>query len=125
MVAVSPLPRAPSIALGVINLHGQVIPVVDIRSRFRLPGHEPDLAGQLMVVRTSRRRIAIPVDEVLGPIAVAIAEVAEPETLFPGIGYLAGIVALADGILFIHDLDTFLTLDEDRELGEALARDGT
>src|SRR3989304_5552038 len=33
MVAVAPLPKAPAIALGVINLHGQVIPVLDVGRR--------------------------------------------------------------------------------------------
>lgn len=32
MATVSPLPKAPTVALGVINLHGQVVPVLNIRS---------------------------------------------------------------------------------------------
>jgi chemotaxis signal transduction protein len=37
MPAVSPLPKSPAITLGVINLHGSVIPVLDFRSRFGFP----------------------------------------------------------------------------------------
>jgi hypothetical protein len=33
---------------------------------------------------------------------------------------VAGIVALADGVLFIHDLEAFLSLEEERQLSEAL-----
>jgi len=46
MVAVSPLPKAPAIALGVINLHGQALPVLDIRRRFGLPTREYGLADR-------------------------------------------------------------------------------
>lgn len=120
MVAVSPLPKAPAIALGVINLHGQVIPVVDIRRRFDLPPRDYGLTARLLVARTIRRLLALPVDEVLGVREVAAEAVIPPEAVLPGIGHVAGIVALADGLLFIHDLDAFLSLDEEQQLTEAL-----
>jgi hypothetical protein len=34
-VAIVPLPRAPAIVEGIINLRGKIVPVLDIRSRFR------------------------------------------------------------------------------------------
>lgn len=120
MVAVSPLPRAPAIALGVINLHGQVVPVVDIRRRFGRPSRDYGVGGHLLVARTSRRMLALPVDDVLGVREIAHDAVMSPDAVLPGIGHVAGIVALPDGLLFVHDLDTFLALDEERQLGEAL-----
>lgn len=123
MAAISPVPEAPPIALGVINLHGQVIPVVDVRARFGLPATGVGLAGQLLVAHSARRRIAFPVDEVLGPMSVAREAVVPADEVLPGIGQVAGMAALTDGTLFIHDLDTFLSLDEDRELSAALGEE--
>lgn len=120
MVAVSPLPKAPSVALGVINLHGQVVPVLNIRSRFGLPPRHYGLAGHLLVARTDRRILALPVDEVFGVKEAAAETVTPPGAVLPGLGYVAGIVTLADGLIFIHDLDTCLSLDEERRLAEAL-----
>lgn len=120
MVAVSPLPQAPAVALGVINVHGQVLPVLDIRRRFGLPPRDYDLRSNLLVARTSRRTLALPVDEVLGVSEVALEAVTPPDAILPGIRHVAGIVALADGLLFIHDLDAFLSLDEERQLTESL-----
>ena len=120
MVAVSPLPRAPAIALGVINLHGQILPVLDIRRRFGLPPREYGLANHLLVARTSRRTLAVPVDEVLGVKGVAAETTTAPDSVLPGIGHVSGIVALADGVLFIHDLEAFLSLDEEHRLSEAI-----
>ena len=37
MIEITPVPHTPDIVLGVINAQGRVIPVVDIRRRFRLP----------------------------------------------------------------------------------------
>ena len=121
MVSVSSLPQAPAITLGVINLHGQILPVLDLRRRFGLPPREYGLAARLLVVRTSRRVLALPVDEVLGVREVATEAVTPPQAVLPGIEHVAGIVALADGLLFIHDLEACLSLEEDRQLTEALS----
>lgn len=120
MVAVSPLPEAPPVALGVINVHGQVIPVVDVRRRLGLPARQHDVTAHLLVARTVRRALALPVDVVLGVTDVAADRVTATDRLLPGIGQVAGIAALPDGLLYIHDLDAFLSLDEERGLTEAL-----
>ena len=120
MVAVSPLPQAPAVVLGVINLHGQVIPVLDLRRRFGLPICDYGLTARLLVVRTSRRILALAVDEVLGVREVAPETITRPDALLPGIGHVAGIVTLLDGLLFIHDLEVCLSLEEERRLTDAL-----
>jgi len=120
MVAVSPLPQAPAIVCGVINLHGRVLPVLDLRRRFGLPpgAYGPD--AHLVVARTARRPVVLPVDEALGVLSVAVDAVTAPTAVLPGIGQVSGIVALPDGLLFLQDLDAFLALDEERALAAAL-----
>ncbi|MBI2494181.1 MAG: purine-binding chemotaxis protein CheW [Candidatus Rokubacteria bacterium] len=124
MVAVSPLPRAPAIALGVINVHGTIVPVVDVRRRFGLPARDFGVTTRLVIARAGRRTLAVPADEVLGVVEVAAESVVPPEALLPGIGHVAGVVALPDGLMFIHDLDAFLSPDEERRLSEALDGSG-
>jgi len=120
MVEVTPLPKAPAIAIGVINLHGTVIPVLDIRRRFGFPVRDYGPTAHLLVARTRRRTLAVPVDEVFGVSEVMAEAVTPPDAILPGISLVEGIVALADGLLFIHDLETFLSLDEENRLDEAL-----
>lgn len=124
MVFVAPLPKAPAIALGVINFHGAVVPVVDIRRRLGFPSHDYDLTAHLLVARTSHRRLAVPVDQVLGVSEITAEAVMLPDAVLPGVAHVAGIVALADGLLFVHDLDTFLSLDEEQQITEALEEMG-
>ena len=50
MVWVTPLPEAPEIVIGVINVHGSVLPVLDIRKRFDLPTRAWGLTTKLVVV---------------------------------------------------------------------------
>ncbi len=93
---------------------------MDIRKRFGFPTRTFDPRARLLVARTPRRVLALPVDAVVGVTEVASEAVTAPEAVLPGIGYVAGIATLPDGLLFIHDLDTFLSLDEERQLTEAL-----
>jgi purine-binding chemotaxis protein CheW len=125
MVAVSPLPAGPAIALGVINVHGTVVPVVDVRRRFGLPARDFGVTTRLLIARAGRRTLAIPADEVLGVVEVASEGVVSTNALLEDIGHVAGVVALVDGLLFIHDLDAFLSPDEERRLSEALGGTGT
>jgi purine-binding chemotaxis protein CheW len=120
MVAVTPLPKLPAAALGVINVHGQVIPILDIRHRLGFPPKAYGLETHLLVARTTRRTVALPVDEVLGVREIQAAAVTPPETVLPGINHVAGIVTLSDDLLFIHDLNTFFSLDEEQQVGSAL-----
>lgn len=120
MVAVSPLPHAPSLVLGVINLHGKVIPVLDLRRRLNFPACEYGLAAHLLLTRTTRRTLALPVNAVLGVREAPATTVTAAPAVFPGLSHVAGIVTLADGLLFIYDLDTCLALDEEQQLTVAL-----
>lgn len=120
MVAVLPLPKLPALALGVINLHGQVIPVLDIRRRFNFPPKDYGPDAYLLVARTIRRTLALPVDEVLGVRAIQAEAVTPPDAVLPGIDHVGGIVALSEGLLFIHDLNAFLSLDEEQDVARAL-----
>ncbi len=123
MVQVSPLPKAPPIVLGVINFHGQIIPAIDLVRRL---GHSPDhygLSSFLMVAKTSRRRLAFPVGQVHGVQEVPIESITLPEAGLLGTGLVAGVLALPDGVLFIHDLDTVLSLNEEQGLTQALDGD--
>ncbi|MBI5658275.1 MAG: purine-binding chemotaxis protein CheW [Nitrosomonadales bacterium] len=120
MAAITPLPRAPDNVLGIINVQGRVIPVINLRGRFRLPVREPSPADQLVIARTTRRMVALVADEVLDLIGYAGAEAVSPHDILPGIECVRGVVKLASGLILVHDLDGFLSLEEDAALGRAL-----
>jgi purine-binding chemotaxis protein CheW len=72
---VTPVPRAPSFIEGVIRLRSEVIPVVDVRKRFRLPPAAPTRKTRFLVVRIGGRRVALVVDEVTEVVRLARAEI--------------------------------------------------
>lgn len=116
----TPLPNAPDIVLGVLNLRGEIIPVLDIRRRLGLPRRDINPTDQLIVASTARRRIALLVESVSGVAKRSPDEITKADEIMPGVEYLEGVSKLEDGILLIYDLDRFLSLDEEIQLEGAL-----
>lgn len=119
-VDVTPLPKAPEIVCGVVNMQGHILPVVNVRRRFGLPEREIALSDQLLITRTSTRTLALLVDQVAGVIECRERDFVGAEAVVPDMEYVRGIVKLVDGMVLVHDLDTFLSLDEARSLDEAI-----
>lgn len=120
VVEVTPLPKGPEFVLGVINVQGEIIPVFNLRKRFRLREREISLGDQMIIARTSRRRVALMTDAVRGVAARSEREIIPADQILPGMEYVEGVVKLEDGMALIHDLDRFLSIEEDQALGDAL-----
>lgn len=120
MVDVTSLPRAPDVVLGVINVQGRVIPVVNLRRRFHLPERDTFLTGQLVIAHTARRPVALIVDAASGVLEYSADEAVGARDIVPGIEHVEGVVKLADGLVLIHDLDKFLSLEEETALDRAI-----
>ncbi len=119
-VEVTPLPKAPEIVSGVINLEGTIVPVLNIRRRFRLPERETGLNDQFLIARTAGRVVALVVDRVCGVVEGSSLKTVDAEEIVSGLKYVTGVMRLADGMLFIHDLDEFLSIEEADALEAAI-----
>jgi purine-binding chemotaxis protein CheW len=120
VVETAALPGAPQIVMGILNLNGEILPVVNIRKRFGLPEKELNLSDQLIIAATPRRSVAILVDVVTGVIEIPPEQVVPAGKVLPASGYIAGVIKLPDGMVLIHDLDSFLSLEEEQALSSAL-----
>ena len=120
VVEIRNLPKAPEIVSGVINMQGRIVPVFDIRKRFRMPDREVDLNDQLMIAQTSKRTVALLVDSVSGVVEVPEEEIVTGGEILPDLEYVEGVMKKEGGMIFIHDLERFLSLHEEKALGEAM-----
>jgi purine-binding chemotaxis protein CheW len=75
------VPKTPKFLEGVVNLRGEVLPVVDQRRRFDMPKHDKDEARRLVVVKTERHRAGIIVDSVSDVLRTPGENVAPPPDL--------------------------------------------
>jgi purine-binding chemotaxis protein CheW len=113
---VTPFPEAPAVVIGAMTWRGQILPVLSLRRRLHAAERTVMTSDRFVIVRTSRRRLALMVDEVHGVQQAAARDMARAETLSQGLGSVAGAVRTADGIVLIHDLDLFLSEEEERVL---------
>lgn len=121
VVEITPLPQAPNIVLGVVNVQGKIIPVLNIRQRFNLPPAEINLNNQLIIANTGKRTVSLVVDEVSEIIEYPELKLISAKDILPEIKYVEGVAKLEDGIVLIHNLDTFLSLEEEAEIDKLLA----
>ena len=123
-VALTQLPGAPEIVLGLIDFEGRIVPVVDIRARFRLPGREMGIADCIVIATTARRTLGILVDAPGEVIEVAEADIDRGTGVLLGSVYVEGVVRLDVGLVLIHDLESFLSLEEEKSIAGAMAEMG-
>jgi len=114
------LPKAPEIITGIINVKGQIIPVADIRKRFGLVAHEIEPDNRLIIADTGKKQIAILVDTVTGIRDLSSRQLTIAKETLPFAEHIMGVAKVDDGLVLIYDLDRFLSLDEEKELEQAL-----
>lgn len=120
MVEVTPLPKSPDVVIGVFDLQGVILPVLSMRRRFGLAKEESSLTDQLLIADTSSQTVALVVSSVNGVVVKTDTEITKATEVVPGCHYVEGITRLEDGLLFIHDLDRFLSPSEDAEIHDLL-----
>jgi len=115
MVAIMRMPESPAWVRGVINFHGRVIPVIDVRVRLGAPPRLPDLSTPIVVVRTGEAVVGLVVDEVLEVLAIR-SETVDAPGLASGVSSAVSGVA-RDGDRLILVLDPYRLCDGAADLG--------
>ena len=115
MVAVTPVPEAPPWVAGVINLHGRVIQVVDLRQRFGQPTREPHPDDRLLVVQGLERTMALIVDEVTEMLEVPAHQVELPTGPLSRSRPLVGMIRGDEGLILVLDAARLVPSEKDTE----------
>lgn len=123
IILLSPItrvPKAPGFVEGVINLRGEIIPVVDLRKRFGLEAGELKEDARIVVVDVADNLVGMIVDEVTQPLSLPTSQIQPPPPLAGGVeaAYLRGIGKLADRLIVILNLERALSSQEVEALGE-------
>jgi purine-binding chemotaxis protein CheW len=92
---------------GMINLRGQVIPVMNLRARFGMPPR-PGGPGKLMIVSVAGRQVALAVDDLDEVVTVPVRDLTPPPDMVEGIGaeYLVAVCLCNERLYLVLDIDT-------------------
>ncbi len=111
---IAPVPGAPSYVIGIINLRGNVVTVVDTRERFGLPSTEITDNTRIVILETENQVVGILVDAVAEVVYLRQSEI-EPA---PNVGnennarYIQGVSHKNDELLILIEIKNLLTESE-------------
>ncbi|MDW3081973.1 chemotaxis protein CheW, partial [Vibrio sp. 1403] len=111
---IAPVPGAPDYVLGIINLRGNVVTVIDTRSRFGLMEGEVTDNTRIIVIESERQVIGILVDSVAEVVYLRSSEI----DTTPSVGtdesakFIQGVSNRDGKLLILVDLNKLLTDDE-------------
>ena len=115
---IAPVPGSPDYVIGIINLRGNVVTVIDTRYRFGLASTALDEASRIVIIEAEDQIIGILVDSVAEVVELADSVIESA----PNVGndesskYIQGVTSRESQLLILVDLNKFLSDDELAEL---------
>lgn len=117
MTEIAPVPGAPAYVLGIINLRGNVVTVMDTRQRFGLLPQEADDSTRIVIIEAEDQVVGILVDSVAEVVYLRQSAI----DTAPNVGneensrYIQGVANRDEGLLILVDLNRLLTDEEWKE----------
>lgn len=120
---ITPVPNTADFISGIINLRGEIIPVVDMRRRFGLPPQEINLRSRIIVTRFENRIVGLLVDNAREFVNLEDEQILLPAESMrgPGTDYLEGICPQEQRLILILSLEKLFSQDENQAIAEAAA----
>ena len=117
---IAPVPGAPDYVLGIINLRGNVVTVIDTRQRFGLEPAEVSDNSRIVIIEAEKQVVGIRVDSVAEVVYLRASEI----DVAPSVGteesakFIQGVSNRDGELLILVDLNKLLTDDEWDELSQ-------
>ncbi|MCJ8344924.1 chemotaxis protein CheW [bacterium] len=112
------VPNTPDFVLGVINLRGKIVPVLDLRHKFDLQPIAADKESCIVIVDMNQSMTGLLIDHLLGVITIEEEDYAEAPKLGSEINtqFMQGIIKLDSRIIIVLDIEHILENQEINEL---------
>ena len=125
--AITKMPQVPEYVRGMINLRGHVIPVIDLRTRFKQPSCEKTEEQRIIVVNIGRRTIGIVVDAVNEVLRMT------PDQIEPapkGIGganqhFITGLLKINNKLVILLDIEGLFSEEEQLAMSDSMGKQQT
>ncbi len=121
MVEITRVPRTPDFVEGVINLRGQLIPIIDLRKRFGMERIEPTKSSRVIVTDIGTKRIGMIVDSASEVLTIPLESIEQAPEIIAGVDadYLQGVGKIGDRLIILLDLTMVISGTQRRDLEDA------
>jgi len=112
------LPRAPSFVKGIINLRGDIIPIIDLRDKFGLERQDYTAMTRVIVVDVDSRLIGMVVDAASQVVRIPADQIEPPPPIVGGLSveFIKGVGKLDERLVVLLNIDRILSTQEKVEL---------
>ena len=123
MIPIVPVPNSEDFIRGVINLRGSVVPVVDMRKRFRLGEREYDMFTVIIIVEVKGLLVGMIVDSVSDVAGIPSGDIQKTPYLASKIDreFISGIGRINEKLAIILEIDRIFSADEIKTLDSTSA----
>jgi purine-binding chemotaxis protein CheW len=120
MMEITAVPEAPDYVEGVINLRGRIIPVIDLRKRFREPGIVANKRNRILVAELEGRLVGLIVDAASEVLKMANGDIEPPPELLQenDLSYVTGLGKRNGKLIILVDVEKLLNHGELGRLSE-------
>ncbi|GAB1351958.1 MAG TPA: chemotaxis protein CheW [Candidatus Rifleibacterium sp.] len=115
MTEIRKIPKAPQFVEGVINLRGQIIPVIDLRKRFDMAPNESRQTAKILIVELEKNQVGMIVDNVSEVMRFYVDEIEKAPAMFSASidsQYIQGVAKLDNKLIILLDLEKLLSFEE-------------
>jgi purine-binding chemotaxis protein CheW len=114
MPQITLLPKAADFILGVIDLRGKILPIIDMSRRFGIEGDNTTEKARAIIVNIKDKKVGLAIDSVSHVIKVDSTDIEPPPPIVKGISgkYIIGIAKVNDDFIVILDIDRIFATSE-------------
>ncbi len=115
VIDITRLPNTPPFIKGVINLRGNVIPVVNVRMRFGYSESQITEDSRIIVVGIKGKLVGLLIDKVFQVFRIPLKDINSPSELIEGVSaeFIQGVGRMKNRLIIILKLDSMLFLEEE------------
>jgi purine-binding chemotaxis protein CheW len=110
LVPITRVPRVPAHVEGIINLRGQLVPIVDLRTRLGMPHAAPTKMARIIVAEIGPRSIGMIVDEVREVVRIPTDQIEQSEGVLEGLAneFIGALARIGERLIILLDVEKVL-----------------
>jgi purine-binding chemotaxis protein CheW len=115
MTDIRKVPKAPQFVEGVINVRGQIVPIIDLRKRFDMAPNENRQTAKILIVELDKNLVGMIVDNVSEVMRFYVDEIEKTPPMFSSnidSQYIQGVANLNDKLIILLDIEKLLSFEE-------------
>ncbi len=112
-ITITKVPRLPNFIEGIINLRGEIVPIINLRKKFGLSERKIDKHTRIVIVKIDKKVIGLLVDSVSHVVTFDEVEIASPpEEIKINCEYIKSLGKNEKRMVFILDIEKILSVEE-------------